>query len=59
MTLFPLHFFGTFNKNDVIDRMSCLFYNDSELCFEQSMRDCALLHSKKEPEYDTCALKAY
>jgi hypothetical protein len=34
MTLFPLHFFGFFNKNDVIDRMSCLYYNDTELCFE-------------------------
>jgi hypothetical protein len=57
-SLFPLHFFTLFNKNEVLDRMGCLVSNTTALCNKFEERKCEVW-GLTQPEYDTCMLVQY
>lgn len=56
--LLPLHFFTSFNKNEVIERMECLVNNKTDACSAYEMRKCEVF-GLKNPEYDVCMLDQY
>lgn len=56
--LFPLHFFTTFNRQEVLDRMNCLINDNTELCIKYEERKCEV-YGLKSSSYDTCMLIQY
>jgi hypothetical protein len=53
--LIPLHFFTTFNRNEVIMRMECLVNQRTDACNLYEERKCEV-NGLKNPEYDDCML---
>ena len=59
VSIFPLHFFATFNKNEILNRMKCLVNRDQEVCIKERMKTCKTFNDMKSLDYDKCVLKIY
>ena len=52
--LIPLHHFGSFEKNDVLDRMECMINKHPKACFHYAEKQCVHMYDQKSIDYVKC-----